>query len=427
MELTKANPREPAASLQRCPRADRGPHRPGAGRRHRPYGLPNRRPGKGQEFSASAFGETLGIILGSGGVAALGQSDLTPEGMAIELLEAKRSTAGSHEAFCRYLDEQIGLIILDDAPGAKDSGGALASAAILRNEVRLELVAADADLLSATLNQTLLTWITELNVLDALPPTVWRDVKPAEDLKARSERDKNLASLGYRPTRKHVQEVYGGELDASMRELLRPVAVMLAKGGSPEHALTRLAEIYPDLDATDLATIYRTNMQSSDMAGRYQRFAENAAARPFWEYVSVMDSRTRPEHAALNGLVFPAGDPFWDSYWPLNGWRCRCRVSALTRGEAHAEGRTVQDSSGRMAEKEVPIGRAKPGQPVPMAKVARFEARPCLLARRMGVSATIRARLRRACRKWWTASWRKHRRTWPPRPRASCAKGTGRD
>lgn len=32
---------------------------------------------KGQEFSASAFGEALGILLGGGGVAAFGQSFLT--------------------------------------------------------------------------------------------------------------------------------------------------------------------------------------------------------------------------------------------------------------------------------------------------------------------------------------------------------------
>lgn len=32
---------------------------------------------QGQEFSAAAFGEALGIILGGGGVAALGQSYLT--------------------------------------------------------------------------------------------------------------------------------------------------------------------------------------------------------------------------------------------------------------------------------------------------------------------------------------------------------------
>ncbi len=132
------------------------------------------------------------------------------------------------------------------------------------------------------------------------------------------------------------------------------------------------------LGPSRLATIYRTNMQSSYMAGRYKSFMENAAARPYFEYVAVMDSRTRPEHAALSGLVFPAGDPFWQSYWPPNGWRCRCRVSALTGGEARAGGRTVQDSTGRITEKEVPTGKARPRQPAPTAKVARFEARPGL-------------------------------------------------
>jgi phage gp29-like protein len=263
---------------------------------------------------------------------------IIPEGMTVELLEAQRSTAGSHEAFCRYLDEQIGLIILGDAPGAKDSGGALASAAILRNEVRLELVADDADLLSATLNQTLLRWITELNVPGAIPPTVWRDVKPAEDLKARSERDKNISSLGYRPTLKTVQESYGGEwepipgfgtaknapadkisadnlpdgnspdgadasafaeggdaaenypdqlalddaadnlpvdeLDQAMRAMLKPVVQLLAGGGSPEDAMTRLEEIYPDLDATALATQLARAMFVAKVWGRLAADAE---------------------------------------------------------------------------------------------------------------------------------------------------------
>lgn len=264
--------------------------------------------------------DALGAIARDAGV-------VIPEGMAIELLEAKRSTAGSHEAFCRYLDEQIGLIILGDAPGAKDSGGALASAAILRNEVRLELVADDADLLSETLNQTLLTWITELNMPGAIPPTVWRDVKPKDDQTARSQRDKNLSSLGYRPTLKAVQESYGGEweplpgfafgkgrpasgaaetpdgadasafaegedypdqaaldaaadnlpadeLDVAMRALLKPVVAMLAKGASPEDAMTRLAEIYPDLDTTGLATQLARAMFVSQVWGRLSAESE---------------------------------------------------------------------------------------------------------------------------------------------------------
>lgn len=248
---------------------------------------------------------------------------VVPDGMVIELLEAKRAGAGSHEEFVRYLDEQIGYAILGDAPGAKDSGGALASAAILRNEVRLELVAADADLLSATLNQTLLTWITELNVPGAIPPKVWRDAKPAEDLKARSERDRNLSVLGYRPTLASITEIYGGEweemprkpapaipqdqaqdqpadqggeaafaegqtasfpdqdaldravdllpadeLDAAMQALLKPVARLLAGGGSAEEAMARLGDIYPDLDATGLATMLARAMFVAEVWGR---------------------------------------------------------------------------------------------------------------------------------------------------------------
>jgi SPP1 gp7 family putative phage head morphogenesis protein len=127
-----------------------------------------------------------------------------------------------------------------------------------------------------------------------------------------------------------------------------------------------------------LTTIYRTNMQTSYMAGRYKSYAENVAARPYWEYVAVMDNRTRPEHAALNGTVLPAGDPFWNSYWPPNGFRCRCRVSALTRGEAHAEGKRLMTSEGRLGEAEVPVGRSRPGQPAPKATVATFELRPGL-------------------------------------------------
>jgi SPP1 gp7 family putative phage head morphogenesis protein len=79
-----------------------------------------------------------------------------------------------------------------------------------------------------------------------------------------------------------------------------------------------------------LETIYETNLQVAYMAGRYQAMKEGAQYTPWWEYSAVMDNRTRPQHAALNGLVFRYDDPFWLTWYPPNGFRCRCRVIPRT-------------------------------------------------------------------------------------------------
>jgi len=135
---------------------------------------------------------------------------IVPEGMIIELLEATRGGNAGYEEMIRYMDEQISYCVLGESSSAKGSGGALASAAILRNEVRLELVQYDADMLSATLNNTLIKWIAEYNVPGATPPTVWRKIAEAEDIKLRAERDKILFEMGMRPDEEYQAENYPG-------------------------------------------------------------------------------------------------------------------------------------------------------------------------------------------------------------------------
>lgn len=45
-----------------------------------------------------------------------------------------------------------------------------------------------------------------------------------------------------------------------------------------------------------------------------------------FRYVTRRDNKVRPSHAALEGVTLPTGDPFWRTFWPPNGWNCRCRV-----------------------------------------------------------------------------------------------------
>ncbi|MDR1890137.1 MAG: minor capsid protein [Zoogloeaceae bacterium] len=106
-----------------------------------------------------------------------------------------------------------------------------------------------------------------------------------------------------------------------------------------------------------LRTIFQTNVQTSYMAGRYKQYLDNAENRPYWRYVAVMDSRTRAGHAALNGKVWRADDPIWQTLWPPNGWGCRCRVQALSAAEFEKSGRKLEDSRDAIVEKEVTINR----------------------------------------------------------------------
>ncbi|EDT4389789.1 minor capsid protein [Salmonella enterica] len=87
-----------------------------------------------------------------------------------------------------------------------------------------------------------------------------------------------------------------------------------------------------------LALIYNVNTRVAYNVGRYAQLMNSTDTHPFWQYVAVMDSRTRPSHAALNGLVFRYDDPFWKTHYPPNGWNCRCRVRALSQERMDALG-----------------------------------------------------------------------------------------
>lgn len=95
-----------------------------------------------------------------------------------------------------------------------------------------------------------------------------------------------------------------------------------------------------------LDTIFQTNMQAAYNAGRYEEQLANVEFRPYWERVAVMDTHTRPAHAALNGFTARYDDPVWQFMYPPDGYHCRCRVRARSEGDVKRHGLTIQDGSG---------------------------------------------------------------------------------
>lgn len=95
-----------------------------------------------------------------------------------------------------------------------------------------------------------------------------------------------------------------------------------------------------------VTNVYRTNLLTSYSVGRYreQTNPETMARRPFWLYDAVDDSRTRDTHAAMDGKVYPAGHAIWQTWYPPNGYQCRCGVQALTTEELNARGLRVDEA-----------------------------------------------------------------------------------
>lgn len=88
--------------------------------------------------------------------------------------------------------------------------------------------------------------------------------------------------------------------------------------------------------------IFRTNIQTAYNSGRYKAQKENADVFPYLQYNAVNDRRTRPTHAAMNGKIFPLDHPFWDTWYPPNGYRCRCSTLSLTEGQIKRMGLKVE-------------------------------------------------------------------------------------
>ena len=131
----------------------------------------------------------------------------------------------------------------------------------------------------------------------------------------------------------------------TVREWAQDAQPIIVKYGGAEAApalidgLGEMAPHYADM-------VYRTNSATFYAAGRYaEMFSRDwMAISPYWMYSAIHDSRTRPAHSALDGLVFAKDDTRGRSLLPplyYDPYNCRCIAIEMSADDIRAGGYKV--------------------------------------------------------------------------------------
>jgi phage gp29-like protein len=142
-----------------------------------------------------------------------------PDHMQIDLMEASRSTSMNvYDGLVDFCNREISKVILGET-GSTDQQGSGGSRARdqVGNEVRIEVAKMDADMLSETINRTIVKWAVQLNMgFDVPLPKVWRKFPELEnkvDRTAEAGVISTLTTAGFKPTREWVSERLEIELE----------------------------------------------------------------------------------------------------------------------------------------------------------------------------------------------------------------------
>lgn len=134
----------------------------------------------------------------------------------------------------------------------------------------------------------------------------------------------------------------------TFHELNEAFPSMLDENGNKkpfERFLNDVQKINDTYNANYLHAEYNFVQASATMAAKWEQFSEDGD-RYYLQYRTAKDDKVRPEHAALDGVTLPMSDSFWETYYPPNGWNCRCTVvqvrkqkyPATEHGEAMSRG-----------------------------------------------------------------------------------------
>jgi phage gp29-like protein len=237
-----------------------------------------------------------------------------PDNMAVEFLEAQRRGTVDYEAMAKFMDAQISKAVLGQTATTEGTPGRLGSEEA-QEEVRADILQADAGLQSECLNNSLIKWIVDYNFPGVTEhPKFWIRTEAEQNLKDLAERDKIILvdmGMGKRVPESYISETYGiplaeeGEetirvperaggmapeftesgFDSDQRELEEladdslnsaaeawraidaPVRKLIDSCSSLDELRDRIFDVYADLDPKDLEKLVHDALVTAALAG----------------------------------------------------------------------------------------------------------------------------------------------------------------
>lgn len=221
---------------------------------------------------------------------ARGAGLVVPAGTLIKFLEAMHAGAdgSGHAKLVEVMNAEISKIVLGETLTTEMGAVGSRAASQTHDGVRDELADQDGDLLSGELNPTLMTWLTQVNLPGAAPPTVWRRKAEAVDHAARAKLDLDLFQLGWEPTDGEVRTFYGtGYVRRNMPAVMDPVA---APGAEPPATPAAFAE--PDEGPAE-ATVQAFADRTQAEAAAAERAIMDAVRTELGQAVDMADAEAR--------------------------------------------------------------------------------------------------------------------------------------
>ncbi len=133
--------------------------------------------------------------------------------------------------------------------------------------------------------------------------------------------------------------VVSGLEDLRMAKEIRDAIAELPRGAAWEDVKAQVAEKLEAGGFSKAAASHRATLLlrhhgfAAYAQEQYRNLQEMKDVFPYWQYKTMGDEKVRSSHAALDGLILPADDPFWRDHYPPWEWNCRCQVVGVTQEE----------------------------------------------------------------------------------------------